>query len=249
MPDKVNGNAIQLLDPDKRFSSLLLPYVLPYIVYVAFSNIPETILGPEAAQAAKLATTGITLWFFRKVYWFGPFRIRHVMVALLGFPVVLLAWIGPFYLLSAAGLYDMAYQNGNASVSNGYLALRLLNSVVLVALFEELFMRVYVMGWLYQTYQQIRQKGFVASLLDTFDQYPMKLTRLPLNRFSVIVTALLFAAGHSPGEYLSALSYFLFTTWLFYKSSSLWVCILIHALTNLAIGLLAHYGAMGWLWV
>ncbi len=49
-------------------------------------------------------------------------------------------------------------------------------------------------------------------------------------------------------EYLSAVLYFLFTTWIFKKTGSLWVCILIHGLTNLGIAFLVRYGGMEWLW-
>ena len=78
--------------------------------------------------------------------------------------------------------------------------------------------------------------------------YFWPLDRAPLSPFSAIGTALVFAAGHLPVEYLSAVLYFLFTTWLYHKSGSLWVCIIIHGLTNLALAMLARFGGMGWLW-
>ena len=39
-------------------------------------------------------------------------------------------------------------------------------------------------------------------------------------------------------EYPAAIAYFLFTTWVYKRTGSLWVCILIHGLTNLAIAIL-----------
>jgi membrane protease YdiL (CAAX protease family) len=131
---------------------------------------------------------------------------------------------------------------------NLYFFLRLVNSVVLVAIFEELFMRVYVMGWLHQAGAQRQEKGLVGAVLDTLEQYPAPMSTLPLSTFAVVGTTLVFAAGHQAYEYPSAILYFLFTTWLYQKSGSLWVCILIHGLTNLAIALMVRYAGMAWLW-
>jgi membrane protease YdiL (CAAX protease family) len=120
--------------------------------------------------------------------------------------------------------------------------------VVLVALFEELFTRVYLLGWFHQAGLQRREKGVVDAVLDTLDQPPQNFGRLPLSAFSVILATLVFAGGHQPQEYLSAVLYFALTSWLYHRTGSLWACILVHGLTNLAIALLSRYGGMGFLW-
>ena len=237
-----------LLSVDRRFQSLLWPYAAPYLIYVAISSIPAAMMPPETGQAIKLAATGAALLYFRSAYRFGSLRARDGVIALLALPAALLTWIGPFYLLTALGMTDIVSAGGGKAVSMLAFYLRLVNSVILVAVFEELFMRVYVMGWLYQADSQRKDEGLVGSITATLDQHPADLTALPLSTFSVIGTTSIFAAGHRSAEYLSATLYFLFTTWLYKKSGSLWVCILIHGLTNLAIGLLARYGGMGWLW-
>jgi membrane protease YdiL (CAAX protease family) len=88
----------------------------------------------------------------------------------------------------------------------------------------------------------------VGSILDTLEQHPAVLATLPLSTFAVVGATLIFTAGHQAYEYLSAVLYFLFTTWLYKKTGSLWACILIHGLTNLAIALMVRYAGMGWLW-
>ena len=238
----------QLLPEQRLFSSLLVPYLTPYLIFVGLSSIPETFMAPQLAQSVKLAATGAALLVFRKAYRLGPFELRHAWMALLWLPAALVAWVAPFYLLSALGLTDIMAAGNGAAVPVLYFSVRLVNAVILVAIFEELFMRVWVMGWLHQAGPQRLAKGWLGALLDTLEQRPLALTRPPLSVFSVIGTALVFAAGHLPVEYLSALLYFLFTTWLYHKSGSLWVCIIIHGLTNLAIALLAQFGGMGWLW-
>jgi membrane protease YdiL (CAAX protease family) len=245
---KASTQTTQLLADNRSFQDLLWPYLTPYLVYVAISSIPDSLLPAEITQAFKLAATaGVLIWFL-KHYRFGPLKPVHGIIALLALPVALLCWIGPFYLLTASGLSDVASAGAGEAFSTPYFYLRVFNSAVLVAVFEELFMRVYVMGWLHQAELQRREKGMAASILDTLDQRSQPLNALPLSSFAVIGTTLVFAAGHQVHEYLSAILYFLFTTWLYKKSGSLWVCILIHGLTNLVIALLVRYTGMGWLW-
>ena len=199
-------------------------------------------------QALKLTATGIAILYCRKIFRFGKLKPIHALIALSALPAAMLSWMGPFYLLSAVGWIDFASLSSPQAYTALYVFMRLANSVVLVAVFEELFIRVYIMGWFYQAGLQKQEKGLVGSLLDVLDQRPTPASGLPLSLFSVAGAAIVFAAGHHSYEYLSAVLYFLFTTWLYKKSSSLWVCIIIHALTNLGIGLLAVYGGMGWLW-
>ncbi len=249
MPIAANSvGSYQLLTEQRPFQTLLLPYLAPYLVYVALSSVPETVLSMDMAQVLKLLATGAVLLWFRKSYRFGPLKPIHGFIAFLALPVALLCWVGPFYLLAALGMTDVMAAGDKEAFSSLYFYLRLVNSVILVAIFEELFIRVYVMGWLHQAGLQRQEKGLMDSILDTFEQHPVSKARLPLSTFSVVGTTIVFAAGHQSYEYLSAALYFLFTTWLYNKSGSLWVCILIHGLTNLSIGFMVRYGEMAWLW-
>ena len=240
--------AAQLLPMDRQFQDLLFPYLAPYLIYVALSSIPETVVPAALGQAMKLVFTGAAMLFFRDAYRLGPFKPIHGVIAVLALPAALLFWVAPFYLLTALGLTDVVTASGDPVFSSVYFFLKLANSAILVAIFEELFIRVYVMGWFYQAGPQRQKKGLIASIVDTLDQHPAFLAVLPLSTFSVVGATIVFSAGHRAYEYLSAVLYFLFTTWLYKKSGSLWVCIIIHGLTNLAIGLAVKYGGMGWLW-
>lgn len=242
------GTSAQMLSRDRSFYGLLWPYFAPYLIFVAISSLPDTMVPAEMPHAIKLMATGGALFYFRKTYRFGPLSPMHGLIALLALPVALAAWIGPFYGLKMLGITDVITAVDRPSITLLGFWLRVINSAVLVAVFEELFMRVYVMRWFYQAGPQRPAKGLIGSIADTLDQHPAPLACLPLSTFSVIGATIVFTAGHRTHEYLSAVLYFLFTTWLYKKSGSLWVCILIHGLTNLAIALLAKYGGMAWLW-
>jgi membrane protease YdiL (CAAX protease family) len=240
-------NFARLLSQECRFYDLLWPYVTPYLIYVLFSNVPKTILPLAVTQFIKLLATGTAILFFFKYYRFGPFKPIHGLLALTALPVALAAWIFPFYILYLLGITAVFATAQPETFHFLNFSLRLFNSVILVALFEELFIRVYVMGWLHQAGFQRKQKGLLGSIAETLEQHPAPLTVLPLSTFSVVGATIVFAAGHLVHEYLSAVLYFMFTTWLYKKTGSLWVCIIIHGLTNLTIALLAKYAGMGWL--
>ena len=236
------------LPHDRSFKALLPAFMGPYLIFVAIASIPAAWLPAETAQVGKcLLTAGALLWFRRR-YRLGPFNAGVVLAALACLPLALLVWIGPLYLLSAIGLVDLATLGSGDKFSPLYFWLRIFNSVVLVALFEELFTRAYLLGWFHQAGRQRGEKGIVDALLDTFEETPEMVTRLPISAFSVVLATLVFAGGHQPHEYISAVLYFSLTTWLYHRSGSLWACILVHAFTNLAIALLARYGGMGFLW-
>jgi membrane protease YdiL (CAAX protease family) len=236
------------LPSDRSFKALAPAFVGPYLVFVVIASIPTSLLPAEAGQLARCLLTAGLLIYFRRCYRLGPVNTGTFGAALLCLPFALLVWVGPLYLLAALGLVDLAAMAGGAPYTAVYFWLRIFNSVVLVALFEELFTRVYLLGWFYQAGLQRGEQGTIDALLSTLDQTPKNTARLPLSAFSVTLTTLVFAGGHQPHEYLSAVLYFTLTTWLYQRTGSLWACILVHGLTNLVIALLARYGAMGFLW-
>ncbi len=224
------------------------PFLAPYFVYVAISSIPAAVVPADAGQVVKLVATALTLLWYRKFYRFGHLKLSNGFVALMALPAALVCWIAPFYLLSTAGIIDLNRMGAYGTISSLYFGTRMVNSVILVAIFEELFIRVYVMSLFYQAGREQQENGMIGSILDTLDCKPLQECTLPLSLFSVVGATLVFTAGHHPYEYLSAILYFLFTTWIYKKTKSLWVCIIIHGLTNLAIGLLVGFGGMAWLW-
>ena len=104
------------------------------------------------------------------------------------------------------------------------------------------------MEWACQADANRRGRGFLRSLVETMDEKPATGARLPLNLASVAFTTALFTAGHAFSEYPSAVLYFSFTNWIYRRTGSIWVCILIHAWTNLLVALLVRFGGMRFLW-
>jgi membrane protease YdiL (CAAX protease family) len=234
------------LSASRTFAQQAWPFLAPYALYVGLTSLLPVSLGPVWPQAVKMGAVALALGLFRRSYRLGVPRPGHLLAALAATPLALALWVGPVYALRAAGIGGTLAVAGIDSTT--YFVLRLVNSVVLVALFEELLLRVYLTEWTYQAGANRKGWHLLDALLSTLDANPSRLSRLPLSLTSVLLTTAFFAMGHAPVEYPSSILYFLFTTWLYAKTGSLWACILVHALTNLAIAGLVRFGGLTFLW-
>ncbi len=246
---KPNNSHEGLLRSTKSYSAQFIPFFLPYACYVGMDLLSGTALGPTTIQLLKLLAVSGCLICFRKYYTFGVFRARDVWYSALHAPFLCCLWVYPLKLCLDAG-FGSPPSTGLADIeaANLYSALRIVNSVVLVAIFEELFCRAYVLSYFYEAGTKTGKLSFVDRIMAPLDHAPAKLSTLPLSRFSIIAATAIFALGHSPPEYISAVLYFAMTTWLYWKTQSFWVCILTHAFTNLLVALLVHFNNMAFLW-
>lgn len=263
------------LPPDRTFGQLLVPFLAPYVLYTGLASLFPAASGQAWLQGVKLAAVGLALAAFWKQYRFGRLQARHFWLAGLAAPCATLLWVGPAcaWQIFVRGMPPAAAGH----ISAAGFGLRLVNSVLLVAVFEELLLRVYFMEWAFQADANRRAQGtlptgsrggsggtarpcadcppagrgrrsFFQALVETLDEKPAPCTGLPLSLASVAFTTVLFTAGHAFSEYPSAVLYFSFTNWVYRRTGSLWVCILIHAWTNLLIALLVQFGGMRFLW-
>lgn len=230
-----------LLPLQRTFRQLLIPFAGPYFLYVAVEAVPIPFLNPMAKQAFKLVLVSLCMLYFRHAYTFGQWKRMDVWLTGLAWsPLALAVWVLPMLWLRSP--------SASTDVSMPYLILRGINSVVLVALFEELFIRAYLMEWFYLAQNRRSHTGRIDDLFTVFEDRPQTLFALPLNRMSLVLTTLVFTVGHDLSEYLSALFYFSLTNWIYYRTRNFALCILVHALTNLYITILVYWGTMTFLW-
>ncbi len=242
-------NVIQpLLPEDKTFRELLLPFLAPYFLYVAIESIPAGLLPVHLKPFIKFFAVGFAIFWFRHFYRIEEFSPKHAITAALFLPVALFAWMGPLFAIRLLQGEALVIDNGHLNYSTMHIIIRSINTVFLVAFFEEIFIRVYLLGWFHQAGTQTSKNGTVDAILETFEQSPRPLSSVPLSRFSIIATTIVFTAGHQIVEYLPAILYFSVTTWFYKKTGSMWGLIIIHGLTNLAIAILALKAGMPYLW-
>ena len=200
------------------------------------------------SQIIKFTLVSVILLYFRRSYRFGVFRLSDFIVSLLVTPLLLVGWILP--LMGYMWLTSNPTTTSITSIQSAdiYFCTRLINSVILVPIFEELLCRVYLMNLLHDSRTNDGEKTVIDRILCTFDGLPdiQKITCFSL--FSLIGTTLIFTLGHDISSYISAIIYFSLTNLLYWKTKSLWVCIFTHSFTNLGIALLVKYKELNFLW-
>ena len=228
--------------PDSRpFVKSLLPFFLPYGLYTGAGILSDLGLQDWMVQLLKFISVFTCLIFFRMEYRFGKFHLKHAILAIIVTPLLIVSWIYPLRFCLDLGWGPPA-ANLLSDLSNPdlYFYLRLVNSVLLVALFEELFCRVYLLEYFHHAGKNSKIQSTLDRILSPLDEIPKQLKKLPFSFYSVIGTTLFFSVGHSVSSYISAVLYFSLTNLLYWKTKSLWTCILTHALTNLGIAILVR---------
>ena len=242
-------NNFNLLPRVYTYQQLLLPFFLPYALYTGLTVLSKVGLSEWQIQLAKLITVTISLLYFRKNYRLGKFRIKHLFISLFFTPLALCIWIYPLsFFVSLHSPPANPIELKNLQCPEIYFYLRIFNSVILVALFEELLCRVYILEFLFKAGKNKDISSFLDRLLSPLDLKPDTLNKIPLSIYSVVGSTAIFTIGHDVNSYISAILYFSLTNLLYWRTRSVWVCVLVHSFTNLAVGLLVKYNAMNFLW-
>ena len=242
-------NNFNLLARDKTYLELAKPFFVPYGLYIGLGMLTEFGIADWQVQAAKLVAVTLSLIMFRESYSFGEFRFKHILISLVFTPAALCVWIYPlrfFTSLDSAVVEPVTLQS--LVDPELYFYLRLINSVFLVALFEELLCRVFLLEFLFQAGKNQHIASFIDRLLSPLDLKPNGLVQLPFSVYSIVGSTVFFTLGHGVTSYVSAILYFSLTNILYWRTRSLWPCILVHALTNGAIAVLVRYNDMNLLW-
>lgn len=219
-----------LLPPGRTFSESFWPFAGPYLLYVLLQTVLGGTLPPVALEGVKALGCGFLLFFFRRQYRFraeqepGPGALPLLLTLVIAVPFLGMMWRAGVSLFEAAG---GPVGGAGAAAGPELFALRVVNAVILVPVFEELFFRVY----LQEFFANRGEKQSGAGLLGRFDEFPKPEVRSGIRR-SVLLCALVFTVGHAPAEYLSAFLYYLATAFLHVRFRSLPLLIAVHAGVN-----------------
>lgn len=196
-------------------------YIAPFIVYVAFMVLERVL--PARQDAIHLARLGVTalaiLLVSRKTL--HSSACRPLWSALAGVAVFAI-WVAPDLLWSGYRSHWLFTNRITGAAESSiarhlhvdplFVAVRLVSTVLLVPVIEELFWRGWLMRWLIRSH----------------------FTRVPLGTFTAAsfwVTALLFASEHGPYWDVGLAAGVIYNWWLV-RTGSLSDCILAHAVTN-----------------
>ncbi len=227
------------MKPEDRDGHGWWPYVLPYVAFLLMSEVATRL--PDAADpfvlfakpALILALIG---WFFGQ----GAYPECRGEGARIGFVGALtdvavglaltLVWVAPFLLFPGlrpepGGEFDPAMA-GEAFITV-ILAVRLFGYALVTPIFEELFIRSFIM----------RIADVWSGDGDFRDQPIARYTRR-----SMIVTVIVFSLGHVPWEWWVCVPWIVLSNLWFYHRKRLGAVMLVHGVTNGALLALAIWG-------
>lgn len=203
-----------------------LPYVLPFAVYIVLLAAQSWFPGlPEIMQAARLLLTLlVTVPLLRRAV---PLKLSSPGWSVVCGVAIFAIWVGPD-LVWPHYREHWLFQNrltGTAESSLPralladpvFIAIRLMTTVLLVPVIEELFWRGWLMRWMVRKdFQSVPLGAYTAD--------------------SFWITAVLFASEHGPYWDVGLVAGVVFGAWLL-RTRSLGDCVLAHAVANLCLAL------------
>nr|WP_020589530.1 CPBP family glutamic-type intramembrane protease [Desulfobacter curvatus] len=223
---------------------LLIPYAAPYFAYVFFSSALHDKLSEEIIYTIKLViVSGLLIWAWK---WYIPLTgPKNKWISCLWGIV-----FGTIGLVVWCGLYAPFTNPGDGAAQWSALgfALRLLTAGFVVPVFEELFMRGFVFRVALQwdlLRRQNTQNAFSAALdkVSIFDVTPGQWTV-----YAIVISTIIFAAGHLVTEWPAAIAYGLLMALLWILRKDLISCIVAHGVTNIGLALYVYYFGHWELW-
>jgi len=238
----IKSNPIQLSNRD-----LMIPYFAPYLAYVGIASLFQNILPIEINYVLRLLDVPVLLvWAWR---WYVPVSgtksLAGSFVYGIGFGLVgLILW---------CVLYAPFTEPNTTAWSNSGFYLRLLSASLVVPIFEEMVMRGYVFRFVLQ-WDQIRKnrtekKKIIDSFLKTLDE--SNISNVMPGEWSVlavVISSIVFAAGHTVPEWPAALAYGILISILWIIRKDLFSCIIAHGTTNLTLALYVYFTGHWELW-
>jgi hypothetical protein len=211
---------------------LLLPYALPYLIYVGIASLLGGRVSAEASYLLRLVCVPLALaWGWK---WYSGVRGPRSGWGSVG---VGAAWGVVGAVVWVALLRPFAPAPAEAW-SGAAFALRLAAAGLLVPVFEELLMRGFVLRLAYQ-WDVLRRSGASQPLARALDDHSVD--EVPPGGWTpaaVAVSTLAFAAGHQVYEWPAAVAYGTLMAGLWIRRKDLLSCMTAHGVTN---ALLAAY--------
>jgi uncharacterized protein len=206
-------------------------YVVPFVIYVAMIALP---LSPEILFPVRFVIVLAAILLLSRPYL--SLRPSRALASTAVGIAVFLIWIGPDAIFGPAYRHFWLFNNsilGHAGSSLPpaaqrnpfFLTVRVLSSVALVPVLEELFWRGWLMRWLIN-------REFLKIPLGAYQA----------GAFWLVV--LLFASEHGPYWEVGLATGVVYNLWII-RTRNLADCILAHAVTN---GALAAYVLTGGQW-
>ncbi len=232
------------MDQEKIFNrDLMLPYGVPYFAYVGIAALGKDRIPDELGYILKIVIVPLLLFWAWKWYTpvTGPKKITGsvfygVVFGLIG----LLVWcllLAPFIEYSGEPWTDTNF------------ILRLLAASLIVPVFEEMFIRGYILRGALQWDMNRKSMGVKAALDKMLDEDSVgDVAPGAWSLMAVGISTLAFTVGHTTPEWPAAIAYSLLMSLLWIIRKDLLSCMVAHGVTNLTLALYVYYSGNWGFW-
>ena len=246
MADKTQTSSTRSSDTGSNISmlpnsKLLMPYLLPYCAYVVIATLFGH-MAPEWNYLLRIFIVSIALgWAWR---WYVPLRGPKNYVASI-FTGVIFGLVGT--VLWVVCLFPFLKPETQPWGGFPFLA-RLTASTLLVPIFEELLMRVYIFRLAYQW--DIERRNHQNHPFDIVF-YKKSLNDFKPGEwsyFAIIFSTIAFALGHQMVEWPAAIIYGMLMAILWIIRKDIISCVVAHGTTNFALAIYIYMTGSWELW-
>ncbi len=230
MSKKSKTDAKQLNNRD-----LLLPYAIPYFAYVGIASIGSRWLDDYWCYAFKIILVPLLLYWAWK--WYSPItgpkgRAGSIFWGTVFGLIGLVIWcvlLAPFVDISGEPWQIPAF------------VLRAFAATLIVPVFEEMFIRGYILRAALQWDYNRKAKQNGSPLAKTLDHDNIGVIAPGEWSFmAILISSIAFAAGHMPVEWLAAMAYSLLISCLWILRKDLLSCIVAHGVTNFSLAIYVY---------
>jgi len=235
---KKEGKSFSLTNRD-----LLLPYMVPYLVYVFIASF----LGPKVSAEIEygikiIVVPAVIAWAWR---WYIPFKgpKNQYVSAFIGIVVGLLGCI--VWVLLVKPFID---PNMGEIWNQTAFYLRVLSASLIVPVFEEMFIRGYIFRVALQ-WDQARKAKIKWPFEKALDQSCINNSDPGIwSLWPIFISTMAFTLGHHPNEWLAAFVYGLIIASLLIMRKDMLSCIIAHGTTNFALAFYVKLSGQYGLW-
>lgn len=221
---------------------LLLPYAAPYFAYTAIATIFQDHVSKEVNYILRIIVTGGFLFWARNWY-ISLTDSRSISTSI--FHGVTYGIVGCIVWIILLVPFT---KSGDVSPwSNAGFLLRLFSAGLLVPIFEELMIRGYTFRLAYQ-WNECRVSKIEEPLSTALhDRSINDVKPGSWSWAAIVISTLVFTAGHAVVEWPAAVAYSLLLTYLLIRQNLL-ACIVAHSVTNIILAIYVYSTGSWQLW-
>ncbi|SDU27996.1 CPBP family glutamic-type intramembrane protease [Desulfobacula phenolica] len=234
------------IDPEsKKIANrdLLLPYGVPYFAYVGIASLSQGTISVELSYILKIIIVPFFLYWGWK--WYTPITGPKRALASVCYGIVFgIAGFATWCLLMAP-FVDVS---GDPWSGSGFF-LRLFAASLIVPVFEELFIRGYILRVALQWDINRQNNKLKSPLNETLDHNSLNDVKPGAwSIMAICISTFAFAAGHLLAEWPAAVAYSILISILWITRKDLLSCMVAHGTTNLTLGLYVFFSGQWGFW-